>query len=130
MFRLFLILTVITLATQAKLNLEVVSEHKGSGYTLQSGDAVFSGDGIKFYFTSDEEATLGIFAIQDGSEVQIHSQKLDSETSSSFPSNSDWIKLNLDHDGYGAIDSSMGFRFRQNGVNVAFIQSSDNNGQN
>ncbi len=93
MFRLFLILVITTLTTQAKLNLEVVSEHKGSGYTLQSGDTVFSGDGIKFYFTSDEEATLGIFAIQDGDEVQIHSQKLDSETSSSFPSNSDWIKL-------------------------------------
>ncbi len=93
MLRLFFISMVITLVIQAKLNLEVVSEHKGSGYTLQSGDTVFSGDGIKFYFTSDEEAFLNIFTIQDGTKVAIHSQKLDSETSSSFPSNNDWMKL-------------------------------------
>ncbi len=82
----------ITLFAQAKLNLEVVVDHNGSEYTAQSGDVVFSGDRIKFYFTSDDEVDFDIFIMNKGTKEKLHSQKLDKDASYSFPG-SEWIKL-------------------------------------
>lgn len=93
MLRLFFIFIFITLTMYAKLNLEVVAEHNGNGNTVQSKDIVFSGDNIKFYFNSNEKADLDIFTMNKGTKEKIYSQKLEKDTSYSFPSNNDWITL-------------------------------------
>ncbi len=115
MLRLFFIFIFVTFVIHAKLNLEVVVEHNGSEHTVQSRDIVFSGDSIKFYFSSDDEVDFDIFIMNKGTKEKLHSQKLEEDTSYSFPPSDGWMKL----------DENIGletFVFKLNGKTVKIFE--------
>ena len=91
--RLFFIFILFTLMVYSKFNLEVVAAHNESEHTVQSGDIVFSGDSIKFYYTSDDEVDFDVFAMNKDTKENIYSQKLEKDISYTFPSDDKWMIL-------------------------------------
>lgn len=93
MLRLFLLFLLFTLTVYGKFNLEVIVEHNGSQQTAQSGDIVFSGNNIKFYLSSDDEVDFDIFTVQKNVNHKLHTQRLEKDTSYSFPLGNKWMTL-------------------------------------
>ena len=91
-----------------------------------TGNLEMSGQGIWYAAngslgvgTTSPDTTLDIEQGADDSGIIVHGYD-DKATS--------WIKMNLDASGFGALDSSNGFRFRQGGANIAYIDNSASNG--
>ena len=78
----------------AKVDLEVVGEHNGNYYTLDSRDVVFSGDNIKFQFSSNIGEKFEIlYKTKDGTEQKLFSTYLEKEKIYNYPSENKYLKL-------------------------------------
>ena len=78
----------------AKVDLEVINEHQGNSYSLDSNDIVFSGDTVKFQFYSDSGENLEIFYTnKDGIEQKLFSNNLEKEKIYTYPEGNQRLKL-------------------------------------
>ena len=72
-------------AVWSDFHLEVIAEHNGSNYMLDSGDIVFSGDELKFSFYSNKNGVVEIFSGDD--KRPIYSRQIEANKTYRFPEN-------------------------------------------
>ena len=66
----------------SKFNLEVISNQNGGEYLLDSGDIVFSGDKLKFYFSSNN---AGLLKISSDDNISLYFKQLQQNKTYNFP---------------------------------------------
>ncbi len=74
----------------SKFHLEVVSNQNGGEYLLDSGDIVFSGDKLKFYFNSDNKDLL---KISSDDNISLYSKQLQKNKTYNFPEDGEELIL-------------------------------------
>jgi len=87
------ILALLILSLEAQFIFNAQSMHNDNVYTLENKDIVFSGDSIKFNFSSDKSEELQIYYDNKGSLEKIYSKKLIKNKQYSFPAENNWLTL-------------------------------------
>ena len=82
MKKLIYISLLLTSLIWSKFNLEVISNQNNGEYLLDSGDIVFSGDKLKFYFRSNNS---GLLKISSDDNVSLYSKQLQQNKTYYFP---------------------------------------------
>ena len=91
--KLLFILLFYILSLEAQFTFNAQSMHNGNIYTLENKDIVFSGDSIKFSFSSNKNEKVEIYYDNKGSLEKIYSVMLEQNKQYGFPNENNWLKL-------------------------------------
>ena len=88
------LLLLASLTLFAKVDFEVMGEHNGNTYSLDSEDVVFSGDSIGFQFSSSIGEKFEIlYETKDGAKQKLFSGYLEKEKIYNYPAENKYLKL-------------------------------------